>query len=235
MYNLNMADRQAEIDKRIGISSKNNKSAGNYGRRSALIGLAGLGAATVVALGPKILREVEEARWDPTNPQKLKELLGKEGVVPYNYAGKVKINEGAVIYKEPHEYAKEEPGKIIGTYSPGNTELGSLAAGESLLVEDPFLFISQAAVNPEALGVIEIIQPDGQKVAINRQSIWVIFNLKDTKLPQSLRGDSPFGVGCVRVSGANVEFQSRSGEVSFFPKSEDIKFGVQISYGRIIP
>lgn len=207
------------------------------GRRGFLKSISGIVAALGLAAGAKYgIDRIAEARWDPTRPENLNELLGSPELFPgwHSYfKGKIKLREGASIYKEPRVENPPQQGSVITVPTTGNTLLGSLKRGEEIVVENPFLFLKEADPSTDEASTINIVGPAESIKRADVSRSWVIFDIKGARLPESIKGDSFYSVGCARVVTGSMEFIPEGGEATFLLKPENVTFGQQISFGRV--
>lgn len=206
-----------------GSSEKQRLSRRRFLKTAFWGGLAALG----LSQAPRVMRGIEEYRWDPTRPENLKELFGTETPLPLNFKRRVRSKEGASFYKKPRREEKPSSG-VITVPTTGSTRLGTLEQGEEVVAEKPFLFLQEA--NPS---VPEDLTVNIQGRRLDKRG-WIVFSIKGANLPGSVRGDSPYGLACVPIEAPHLEFTSESGEESEMPKTEDINIGEKIDFGRVI-
>lgn len=195
-------------------------------------GLAALG----LSQAPRVMRGLEEHRWDPTRSENLRDLLGAEelfpGWHPY-FKGKIKLREGASLYKEPRMGKSPEQG-VSTIPTTGNTFLGTLGEGEEILVERPFLFLKEADVSTPEAWVISLENEGVTKKADVSRS-WIIFDIKRANLPKSIRGDSPYGIACLLVTGGGIEFIPEEGKDTILLEPQSVAFERELSFGKVTP
>lgn len=200
--------------------------------KGALLGgLAALG----LSQAPRVMRGLEEYRWDPTRAENLRELLGGEelfpGWHPY-FRGKIKLREGASLYKEPRIEGSSEHG-VSTIPTTGNTFLGTLKEGEEIFVERPFLFLKEADASTAEAWAISL-ENDGVSKKADVSRSWIIFDTKGANLPASIRGDSPYGLACLLVTGGGIEFIAEGGKGSILLEPQNVAFERELSFGKVI-
>jgi len=172
-------------------------------------------AAIGLSQAPRAMRAAEEYRWDPTRPENLKAIFGTETPLLLNLKDKVRLGEGDSLYKEPRVEKPPEQG-IITVPTTGNTLLGTLRRGEEIIAEDPFLFLEEAdTLTPEEKVITFNYQGESKRLDSRG---WIAFNIKGSTLPESVRGDSPYGIACAQIEA----------------RPENITVSQEINFGRVI-
>ena len=196
--------------------------------RRGFLTLLGIGvtAGGAIAVGADRLGKAQE---DLRNLENLASFLGAPELFPeHPYYAKVTINEGAGVYKEPQKKRSGVVGDVGTTGIGTRTLMGTLANGESIKVENPFLFLREAdQFTNEAWGRDVTHAGVTKKADISRS--WVIFEVKGQNLPDSIKGLYPKGVACIPIEVSNIDFGG-----SFEPDLQKITFSQEINFGRVI-
>lgn len=191
----------------------------------ALLGLGGVG----LAIGADRWAKSQE---EPTNPENLETFLGAAELFPgfhANYRGKVLLKEGTAIYKSPSRENPEASPGIPTTNIGGRTLQGTLGRGEVLAAENPFLFLREAGEFTDPTWARSVTGPTGLVKNYNAKSSWVIFDVKNSELPDSVKGLYPNGVACAPLEGVSLDFGGNS-----LPASNDIIFSREIKFGKVV-
>jgi hypothetical protein len=204
VYNLDMSEDKARLERRVGISLKDKKTEPEaVGRRAfgklAIATLAGVG-------GYRLIRALEEQR------ERGDEIFS-EGFFGL-FIGTIHVRKGAIIYDRPAAWRRSEPGGIITTNIREETSIETIDEGEEFKVENPILFFRPSSqLSTHTANLVQ----RGQEREVDLDASYVVFR-EEGGMPESVARSIERSVtkwGCVNMGEFDTLGYQPRGEEEF--------------------